>query len=555
MLDVPSLSETRIEFDYSVIPVHPSNSTSVDIRLFNLGNEDIGYDLFLESPPGWHAGFDDLSSQGGANSASTGLMLEDGQMSIGITFVPPQVMTLAGAELTVVLQVVSQTEEARSVDYELPLVILETPLVTVDLESSFSSIIPGNTLSLQYTIENRGNVDLVLSPKLQLPTGWTQNTAFEDIDLDWTESRNIIVSITAEQEARSGDISLIMESGDDSWSNTQNIDVTILAEPVMTFASVEIEGETWTNIFGPGQHPTGVAINYTWVIENMQDTEWTPSVTLQLENNMLGECTSPGVVSKGDVKAMTCTILISAMADPGTEPEFTVLLSADQISVNKTVTMLVALTKELSWKLDSSETLQTGTPSTFQITITNTGNSLVSGTIEVQSPSEISVEFEGADIVNLDAGQSQKVRLMVTSNAPGSEVVKLSISGVDDVTGSSFELQVSSEGDKISDGSSSIGNTLLWSFLILIPLLAIIPVVTILRSRQNKTSAPNQAPPNAAAFAVDQAQQVTTPCFSCRQPILSGMLGCPSCGARYHSVCNVNTCVNCGAEASTFVNA
>jgi uncharacterized membrane protein len=555
MLDVPSLSETRIEFDYSVIPVHPSNSTSVDIRLFNLGNEDIGYDLFLESPPGWHAGFDDLSSQGGANSASTGLMLEDGQMSIGITFVPPQVMTLAGAELTVVLQVVSQTEEARSVDYELPLVILETPLVTVDLESSFSSIIPGNTLSLQYTIENRGNVDLVLSPKLQLPTGWTQNTAFEDIDLDWTESRNIIVSITAEQEARSGDISLIMESGDDSWSNTQNIDVTILAEPVMTFASVEIEGETWTNIFGPGQHPTGVAINYTWVIENMQDTEWTPSVTLQLENNMLGECTSPGVVSKGDVKAMTCTILISAMADPGTEPEFTVLLSADQISVNKTVTMLVALTKELSWKLDSSETLQTGTPSTFQITITNTGNSLVSGTIEVQSPSEISVEIEGADIVNLDAGQSQKVRLMVTSNAPGSEVVKLSISGVDDVTGSSFELQVSSEGDKISDGSSSIGNTLLWSFLILIPLLAIIPVVTILRSRQNKTSAPNQAPPNAAAFAVDQAQQVTTPCFSCRQPILSGMLGCPSCGARYHSVCNVNTCVNCGAEASTFVNA
>jgi uncharacterized membrane protein len=555
MLDVPSLSETRIEFDYSVIPVHPSNSTSVDIRLFNLGNEDIGYDLFLDSPPGWHAGFDDLSSQGGANSASTGLMLEDGQMSIGITFVPPQVMTLAGAELTVVLQVVSQTEEARSVDYELPLVILETPLVTVDLESSFSSIIPGNTLSLQYTIENRGNVDLVLSPKLQLPTGWTQNTAFEDIDLDWTESRNIIVSITAEQEARSGDISLIMESGDDSWSNTQNIDVTILAEPVMTFASVEIEGETWTNIFGPGQHPTGVAINYTWVIENMQDTEWTPSVTLQLENNMLGECTSPGVVSKGDVKAMTCTILISAMADPGTEPEFTVLLSADQISVNKTVTMLVALTKELSWKLDSSETLQTGTPSTFQITITNTGNSLVSGTIEVQSPSEISVEFEGADIVNLDAGQSQKVRLMVTSNAPGSEVVKLSISGVDDVTGSSFELQVSSEGDKISDGSSSIGNTLLWSFLILIPLLAIIPVVTILRSRQNKTSAPNQAPPNAAAFAVDQAQQVTTPCFSCRQPILSGMLGCPSCGARYHSVCNVNTCVNCGAEASTFVNA
>jgi hypothetical protein len=346
-----------------------------------------------------------------------------------------------------------------------------------------------------------------------------------------------------------------MESGDDSWSNTQNVDVTILAEPVMTFASVEIEGESWTNIFGPGQHPTGVAINYTWVIENLQDTEWAPSVTLQLENNMLGECTSPGTVSKGDVKAMTCTILISAMADPGTEPEFTVLLSGDQISVNKTVTMLVALTKELSWKIDSSETLQTGTPSTFQITITNTGNSLVSGTIETQSSSEVSVEFDGADTINLEAGQSQKVRLKVTSNAPGAGIVELSISGADDVTGSSFELQISSEGDEISDGSSSIGNTILWSFLILIPLLGIIPVITILRGRRKNSTTPNQAPPKDVAFATDQGQQVTTPCFSCRQPILSGMLGCPSCGARYHSVCNVSSCVNCGAEASTFVNA
>ena len=51
MLDVPVLSDTRIEFDYTTIPVNPSNVTSVDIRLFNLGNSNIGYDLFLESPP------------------------------------------------------------------------------------------------------------------------------------------------------------------------------------------------------------------------------------------------------------------------------------------------------------------------------------------------------------------------------------------------------------------------------------------------------------------------------------------------------------------------
>ena len=63
-LDVPVLSQTRLEFDYTTIPVHPTEVTSVDFRLFNLGNGDIGYDLFLESPPGWYAGFDDLSAQG-----------------------------------------------------------------------------------------------------------------------------------------------------------------------------------------------------------------------------------------------------------------------------------------------------------------------------------------------------------------------------------------------------------------------------------------------------------------------------------------------------------
>ena len=45
-LDVPVLSQTRLEFDYTTIPVHPTEVTSVDFRLFNLGNEDIGYDLF-----------------------------------------------------------------------------------------------------------------------------------------------------------------------------------------------------------------------------------------------------------------------------------------------------------------------------------------------------------------------------------------------------------------------------------------------------------------------------------------------------------------------------
>ena len=549
ILDVPILSQTMIEFYYTVIPVHPSDPTSVDIHLFNNGNDDVGYDLFLESPPGWHAGFDDLSSQGGANSASTGLMLEDGQMSIGITFTPPQVMTLAGAELTVVLKVLSQNEESRMVEYNLPLVVDDIKLAIIDLETSFTSITPGNTLSLQYTVENRGNTDLLLEPRLQLPAGWRQNTLLEEIDLSWTQSRNLIISVTAESNAKSGIISLIMDSTQESWSHTVDVDVVELAEPQMTFASIEIAGETWSNIFGPGQHPTGVPINYTWVIENLADTVWTPTVSLQVENNMLGDCTSPGSISKGDVKPMTCTIIISGMAEPASEPQFTVTLTDNQITTNSSVTMLVALSKEVSWKLDGLEVLTTGKSSTIQLTITNTGNTLVSSAIEVTATSEWSVGFDGPDTVNLEAGQSQKVRLEIIAEQPGKETISLSLSGDNEIVGSDFEFELSSEGEIVTEESSGLMITI--SSIIAVLLLLAIAVVVL--RKKSADSLPLSAP-KAAEFQPSPQQENATPCFSCRQPILSWMVGCPSCGARYHSVCEVPECVNCGAAPTSFVN-
>ena len=551
MLDVPVLSDTRMEFDYTTIPVNPSNVTSVDIRLFNLGNSDIGYDLFLESPPGWYAGFDDLSAQGGANSASTGLMLEDGQMTIGVSFTPPQVMTLAGAELTVVLKVVSQSEEARIVEYDLPLVVEEVSHITVDLESSFSSITPGNTISLQYSVENRGNVDLMLNPTLQLPLGWMQNTVLEEFELSWTESRNFAISITAQQDARSGEIKLIMDSSQYSWFHSEDIEVVVLPNPVLTFTSVEIGGDTWSNIFGPGQHPTGVPINYTWLVENTESAPWNPSVTLQLDNNLLGDCTTPGTISKGDVKPITCTIIISAMADPASEPEFKVTLSGDLVSINESVTMLVALSKEVSWKVDGPLTLETNEPSVLQLTITNIGNTLVSGAIETTSPNGWDVEFDGVDSVNLEAGQSQKIRLDITATKPGDGTLSISISGADDVANSNLVLDVSSEGDAITEESSGLSPVVL-SILVIIPLIIIAGLVIFLRNK-SEASIPTSAPAQES-FAAPAPQPNATPCFACRQPILSMMQGCPSCGARYHSVCKVESCVNCGASSTAFVN-
>jgi hypothetical protein len=41
-LEVPRLSKVNIEYDYEIVPVHPVNPTSLDVRFFNIGNDDIG---------------------------------------------------------------------------------------------------------------------------------------------------------------------------------------------------------------------------------------------------------------------------------------------------------------------------------------------------------------------------------------------------------------------------------------------------------------------------------------------------------------------------------
>ena len=55
-LDVLNIPEFRIEYDYSIVPVHPVNPTNLTIRVYNDGNTEIGYDLFLQAPSGWSAG-------------------------------------------------------------------------------------------------------------------------------------------------------------------------------------------------------------------------------------------------------------------------------------------------------------------------------------------------------------------------------------------------------------------------------------------------------------------------------------------------------------------
>ena len=161
---VPELANLRLEYDYQIVPVSPTDPTSMDIRLFNIGNDDIGYDLFLQAPAGWSAGFDDLASEPGATSGSTGLIDQDSHRTIGMTFTPPQVMTGAGAERIVQLTAISQTEIQDSWVFQIPIKVEEIRTIDVDLETNLGVLRPDSAFSMMFSVEHRGNIDLNLTP-------------------------------------------------------------------------------------------------------------------------------------------------------------------------------------------------------------------------------------------------------------------------------------------------------------------------------------------------------------------------------------------------------
>ena len=267
-LDVLDIPEFRIEYDYTIVPVHPVDPTNLTIRVYNDGNTEIGYDLFLEAPSGWSAGFTDLSNDPGATSGSTGLIPKSDQMDVSMQFTPPQVSTAAGAQRLVTLTAISQTEPSQTWEVDIPLEVMEVRDVELVLESNIGNPRSDALVNLLFTIENRGNVDMTLVPSLSLPTGWTLQSSLQDIEMIWTEqSKNILLSIQGNGNALSGPIQLNLDVGTQRFSWTDTIEVLELPQPSLTFSKLEFtDGRTFDHPFGPGSHPVGQEMTFTCLL-------------------------------------------------------------------------------------------------------------------------------------------------------------------------------------------------------------------------------------------------------------------------------------------------
>ena len=577
-LTVPPLPEAQFTLDYSVVPVHPLDSTTFQFTLTNDGNGPIGYDLFLESPTGWSAGFDNLGSEPGASSGSTGLMDKQAARAINITVVPPSVKTVAGAERTVTIIAISQTDPPVSTSLDVPMQVMSIRDVGISLDSNLPTLRPDATVGLFLSLENRGNVNLDLTPSFQLPSGWSVSTALEPISLGWTDTVDVVYTLVGDGSGQSGTLEVRLSDAQGRFTWTAPLEVRQLPDPTLDFSRLLLEdGSEYTTPFGSGSHPTGETLRFEWLVGNAGDAAWTPSVQLDLDAGLFGSCEAPGEVAVGDFQVVGCEVVLPPSLAANTEPSFSVVLSADGFERRDEVTMLVAEDRRLAATLDGITAATSTDAGTVTWSVTNTGNIAVDERVTLDVAKGWDAVLDGPSTVTLDPGATRVLRITYTSTLGGEAPLTLEINNLrlegDTTATLTSPRSVAEEGQGAGAMTAVVGAAVL---------LLVVAGVLVLRqfgAKKEHVPAPKMplplpamaaaaAPPTVVAPAPAPVVQpappdeavTTAPCWACRGTIVGPMLGCPSCGARFHlpgtEGCQLpETCPKCGTPRSQFLNA
>ena len=577
-LTVPPLPEAQFTLDYSVVPVHPLNSTTFQFTLTNDGNGPIGYDLFLESPTGWSAGFDNLGSEPGASSGSTGLMDKQAARAINITVVPPSVKTVAGAERTVTIIAISQTDPPVSTSLDVPMQVMSIRDVGISLDSNLPTLRPDATVGLFLSLENRGNVDLDLTPSFQLPSGWSVSTALEPISLGWTDTVDVVYTLVGDGSGQSGTLEIRLSDAQGRFTWTAPLEVRQLPDPTLDFSRLLLEdGSEYTTPFGSGSHPTGETLRFEWLVGNAGEAAWTPSVQVDLDAGLFGSCESPGEVTVGDFQVVGCEVVLPPSLAANTEPSFSVVLSGDGFERRDKVTMLVAEDRRLDATLDGITAATSTDAGTVTWSVTNTGNIAIDERVTLDVAKGWDAVIDGPSTVTLDPGATRMLRVTYTSTLGGEVPLTLEVNNLrlegDTTATLTSPRSVAEEGQGAGGMTAVVGAAVL--------LLVAVGVVVLRQLGAKKEPAPAPkmplplpalaaatAPRTAVAPAPAPVAQpapsneavATAPCWACRGTIVGPMLGCPSCGARFHlpgtEGCQLpETCPKCGTPRSQFLNA
>ena len=217
----------------------------------------------------------------------------------------------------------------------------------------------------------------------------------------WTEqSKNILLSIQGNGNALSGPIQLNLDVGAQRFSWASEINVLELPQPSVTFSQLQFEdGQTFDHPFGPGSHPAGQEMTFTWLLVNEAEVPWNPSITTSLSQGVFGECFEVGTVSD-NVVPVVCSIILPLTLEVASQPSFSFTLSGDDVSLTEGTSMLVAEQRSVEWEVTGLSNLDETGSGTLQVRVLNAGNTALSHQLILETSSGIDAAIVGDDIVN-----------------------------------------------------------------------------------------------------------------------------------------------------------
>ena len=576
MLVVPVLPDVQFQSTSSLISLHPVYNTSFEVLLKNQGNGVQGYDLRIDAPQSWTMGFDELGSTNGASGGSTGTMEIDQQISIAMTAIPPSAMIHAGTNLSGKLVATSQVDPTESWEIQIPMVVESFDRLTARLDTQVGTVSKDATLTLQYTITNTGNEDVVITPNADnRPSGWDLSSSLSSFSVAQGEEAIFGVALSGNGFANSGTIQLefTTESGY-SVSVPLQIQVEEEYSGSIEFSSILLaNGSIGTTPLSAGDVATGPpGFILEWLVENDGSTSWTGDYSLDIPVGWTYECDSPGILSGGASGYLTCMVVMPLNVTPGSQPAIGAIVTSGDLSLLDIVSIQVSSDQSASISLsaNSATILKNGEVNNIEIEISNTGNSPFEHRIKVTSLDGWNVELIDDPTISLNQQALALVDIAVTPNEPGLGIVRVQILGPEDVVIASEDFILESKESAQENTESGIGS-IVFVFTGLLVLFGITAILFISRTSKNQSTAPNSftanlpPPPSTPNHSVPVSSSVVEMpeslvlCWACSMKIESGKRrACPSCGARYHSIgacqhSGLEKCRRCEASSSTFV--
>ena len=576
MLVVPVLPDVQFQSTSSLISLHPVSNTSFEVLLRNQGNGVQGYDLRIDAPQSWTIGFDELGSTNGASGGSTGTMEIDQQISIVMTAIPPSAMIHAGTNLTGKLIATSQVDPSESWEIEIPMVVQSFDRLTARLDTQVGIVSKDATLTLQYTITNTGNEDVVITPNADnRPSGWDLSSSLSSFSVAQGEEAIFGVALSGNGFATSGTIQLefITVSGY-SVSVPLQIQVEEEYSGSIEFSSILLaNGSIGTTPLSAGDVAVGSpGFLLEWQIVNEGSTSWTGDYSLDIPVGWTYECDSPGILSGGSSAYLTCTVVMPLDVTPGSQPAIGAIVTSGDLSLLNIVSIQVASDQSASISLsDNSATiLNDGEVNNIEIEIRNTGNSPFEHRIKVTSLDGWNVELIDEPTISLNQQALALVDIAITPSAPGLGIVRVQILGPDDVVIASEDLILESKESVQENTDSGIGS-IVFVFTGLLVLFGITVILFISQTSKKQSTATQSftanlpPPPSNQNFSAPVSTSVVEMpeslvlCWACSQKIQNPKRrACPSCGARYHleGGClhsGLENCRRCEALSATFV--